>query len=255
MEVAGNRCRAPATQGGKMSASVRAVMDGSIRWPARCVKCGSLTTLRLFKAEVRTAISVSPLVLLGDVFGASWSGVSVQYPVCAEHERMTRITEWITRRAGIPAVLRFITYYFVAMLVLGSIRFAATSTLPDLNPLHWSVLVWACLFGNIGFVLVRKSSNWVPVRFGVLDDGVAEIRFYDDDYARQFIILNPQQTDPSLARKSAWYAPQNRGVTLGLAILIPLVIMYVIVSLFGHEIFRFACAHFDITCAPAENRH
>jgi len=80
-----------------------------------------------------------------------------------------------------------------------------------------------------GLAAIVWSRKWLPVRPTKFDEGVLDLVFSNDEYAQEFIILNPEHTDPDVTRRSPWYHSKNWG-TIGFYALIVIGFVWLVVK-------------------------
>ncbi len=176
--------------------------DHPVRWPHYCTECGAKENLVSAQARVETTRTVKHWTLLFGQHNTERTTLKMGYPVCPTHAAGLPLAHWITHNGGIPQLLRWVVYFFVATTVvgLGLGLFALLASIgahaapAAAKAARGLPTDWGMVFFRLAFFLtpiaamafIVRSYKKLPLRLTKLEDDAVTIRFKVDRYARAF---------------------------------------------------------------------
>lgn len=187
---------------------IRTVVD-DLRWPNRCAKCGSTEQLKLTTTKFRNTLLTSYLV----VAVINTETLTLPYPICRSHSFATGLASFVMSTSAFAKIIR-VLFYFIFLTTM----FALVKGFMEhqLKP-HRAIPILITLI--VGMATIVWSRKWLPVRPTKLDEGILDLVFSNDEYAQEFVSLNPEHTNPEVTRRSPWNHKKNWG-TIGFYALI-----------------------------------
>lgn len=174
-----------------------------IRWPNRCVACGTKEHLRA--ASLRAGRTQAANVNVAGGVNFENLVLHLDYPVCEKHIRGLRLGHWLVEKSLLPRLLRLIAYVVgplallglvLKLLVLGVDAGAALgwwgqkTSSPGMRPDSPLIMQAISVLAGAWLVLVLVATSRLPVRVLELADDAVTLSFRNRKYAREFSKAN-----------------------------------------------------------------
>ncbi|HEX7641958.1 MAG TPA: hypothetical protein VF450_06925 [Noviherbaspirillum sp.] len=195
---------------------VRVIMDESMAWPNCCAQCCSKKDLAPVPVSFTAVDSVDYYFVVATI---TTRKLRFAYPICSDHKGSAHLAGLILHGHPLMSIIRFFIYLSLLIGVLTTLRAGLSSQGAG------TTLLAACACLAIWWA--RKS---LPIRLAKWDEGVADIVFGNTAFARQFIRLNPELTDPELAQRLPWHR-KHRGALIMVGCFVAGMLWLVIVAL------------------------
>ncbi len=153
-----------------------------ISWPRKCAACGALPTA-IARSQCSVVTNVGYYVLF---VRTTHLKTSIEYPVCARHRWAVRIAAKVSERNLFNLALGMLIALFAFGLIVNLYDWLIKGK-PTLNPETLLVYLAIVLGGVAVYIL---AARFTPVKLNGATKETITLSFSNDDYAKEFAVLN-----------------------------------------------------------------